>query len=187
MSIKLPIEVENFAVKYFAAEDRADRIGADRIQFRKVDQKALALEFKALMDLPIMESVEQLCNDLCAYRPGVSAAAHTYRLKTFAKRYKVKIASRRGRHFTVRSGQESKELKYASAPSPFNFKASMLDTITKALQAGVSLRLVREQSAQVLDETTARIAEETATVSLNAIMQETGMSKAQLVNIVNAI
>lgn len=179
MDTKLPVEIEEFAREYFAAESRATMNSIGKCTFRKVDQKAIALRFKAVMDLPIVESIDQLCQDLAAFRPdSVGAYGHKSRLAAFVKRNKVKVASRQGQHFRT---------PRTAGAVPFNFKASMQQNINKALQAGVSLRLVREESAQVLEELNQRVQRQDVEPRIHAILQETGMTKAEFASIVNAI
>jgi len=172
MDTKLPVEIEAFAREYFAAEDRASSVFGGKLRFNKNDQKTLARRFKEVTELPIFESVDQLCKDLVAFRPGLTSRGHYQRLRAWAKRYNVKLSTR---------------TRVPVLKAPFNFKGAILDNVNYALKSGVPLGQVREQSAQVLEEVTQRVKRQNVEPRILALLQETGMSKAEFASIVNAI
>lgn len=165
MIVKLPVEVERFADQYFAAEKRGEKT-AIGVNFRKVDQKALALSCKALFETGAVENMNQLALDLLRKRPGQVKGTHAMRLNLFAKRSGV-----------------SYKFSRAYVPRSFDLKAALSQSIQKALQAGITLPVIKSQATEVIQEHTHRVLVTTATTRLQDLMRDTGLTREQLAKI----
>lgn len=180
----LPRQIEEFAEKYFAAEERAsDYQGAGR-SFRVVDQKMLARECKLLLESGVVENMHQLTLDLSHYKPGVHPASHNTRLRNFAKcagitypRYewqpKVKAAPapvvhRAPTHYT--------------APAQ-GIRAELTESFAKWLSSGVSLSALQAEAQEALVASNHKIQVGKVTNGLQDLMRTTGMTPGQLADI----
>lgn len=183
MSVKLPMEVQEFAKDYFAAEDRAAATNKGRV-FRTVDQKSLALKCKALLESGAVENMYQLSKDLTSYRAGNSPHTHTVRLNKFTSQSGV-VLSVQKTYATAQVATKAKPPAVAVVTTPqlsvSDLRKALDSSITKALNAGMSLRDIQEQAMGALSEQT-KLA--TATSRLQSLMRETGLSTTQLAEVV---
>ena len=182
MTVKLPAEVQKFADFYFLCEDRAVQ-GIGKVKFRKVDKGDLARSVKVLLETEQVESMDQLCKDLSAYRQGISYTGHYYRLSNFLKQTKVQVKLRRG----PRPGYRNAPKVVATLPVGFDFRATFAEGLNRALKTGMSFRTLHDQASEVLADTAHTIQVKSVTGKLQGLLRESGMNRDQLAKIVSTL
>lgn len=172
IKVKLPVEVEQFAKDYFAAEARATLHPGDQKRFRPVDQKHLARNCKVLLDSGVVENMNQLTKDLVAYQDGNDHSTHHSRLKTFAKRSGITL-TKQPRITYKRPGLKVERI-------PFNLKSVLHSSFHEALRSGFTLTTLEEQVKEVFEEHSTRVKQETR---IQAIITKFGLSREQIVQL----
>jgi hypothetical protein len=172
MTIKLPVEVEQFAKEYFAAQERASDYFNGRKVFRTIDQKELARKCKALFESGAVESMYQLTKDLAAYKPGYTSTAHTLRLGNFAKRTGITYPKPAAPVAAPAAAPVAAPVK-----TEFNLKSVLNTHFHQALRSGISITVLQEQVAEVVGEHTKRVHTETR---IQDLVRKTGLNRQQL-------
>lgn len=177
MTIKLPVEIEQFAQEYFAAQERASDYYNGRKVFRTIDQKELARKCKALFETGAVESMYQLTKDLAAYKPGYTNTAHTLRLANFARRTGITYP---------KPATPAPAAAPVAAPvkAEFNLKSVLNANFHQALRSGITIKVLQEQVAEVFEEHNKRVQAETR---LHDLVRKTGLNRQQLVEIASAM
>lgn len=185
---KLPVEIENFAKKYFAAEARAVHREDFGLSFHEKDKRTLAHECKAILASGIIGSMNKLSQVLEDYGNG-HRVTHTYRLHAFAKAAGIKYPS-------IREVQEAAEKArkavvhrtptHSTAPA-LSIRAELSASFQKWLSSGMTLASIQAEAQQVLVDCNHKLQVGKVTTGLHELMRNTGLTPNQLADIARSL
>ncbi|MNI57220.1 hypothetical protein D3C73_1122700 [compost metagenome] len=148
--------------------------------FRPVDKKALARECKVLLESGIVDHMRQLSIDLSNYKEGTPPATHVSRLNNFAKEIGLVYGPRK----VVR---EEIRRPVVLATGPFDFRAELSTSFSKALRTGMPMATLMSHAQEVLVDCNYQVQAAKATTGLQELMRDTGMSASQIAQIAHAL
>lgn len=178
---KLPHQIEQFAQKYFAAQDIAGVTSGWGKSFRPVDKKALARECKVLLESGAVENLWQLANDLSRYKPGFQAITHVGRLNAFARHSNVVY----GRYKAPHEAKPAQPKVVATIPGPrFNPRPSLATAFIGALESGLTVKELSEHAQEALVFANRQVQKGRIATSLEELIRSSGLSRREVADIV---
>lgn len=181
--IKLPKKIEDFAKRYFAAQDLAvTRVGEGKF-FRPVDKKELARECKLLLESGESENLWQLAQDLRAYRPDYQAITHVNRLNAFARHANVVYGPRKIQA-EARPQAAAPKIVATIPTQAFSPRASLATAFIQALENGMSVKDLENHAQEVLVFANRQVQKGKIATSLEELIRSSGLSRREVAEIV---
>lgn len=181
---KLPVAVETFAQKYFAAEARGLPRRGFGTTFRTKDKLILAAECKALLDSGAVDTLNQLSQDLEDYTDGDGhpRVTHTYRLNAFAKVAGIEYPMR-----AMAPAEATPMVVHRTHAPAFGIRAELSESFAKWLEKGMSLSAIQAEAQEVLVACNHKVQVGKVTSNLQDLMRSTGMTAGQLADIARSL
>lgn len=185
---KLPVAVETFAQKYFAAEARGLPRRGFGTTFRTKDKLILAAECKALLDSGAVDTLNQLSQDLEDYTDGDGhpRVTHTYRLNAFAKLAGIEYPMRPMERSAATPAVVHRAPTHYAVPTQ-GIRAELAESFAKWLSSGMSLSALQAEAQEALVASNHKVQVGKVTTSLQDLMRTTGMTPGQLADIARSL